>query len=144
MGFVSTYMVFNLVISIQCETSPYTYIPTVFSPSASFIHMIVFPLNESYFYPQVFTWWLLEPTSSKYLYRHSTHGIGHLNSPSGKLSYKESLGQRSTAVILLVRVGYKVEFDSDINCCTIKGGKHRKDLHQWIMSNHISKLNIIL
>lgn len=32
--------------------------------------------------------------------------------------------------------------NSDTNCCTIEGGKHQRDLHQWIINNHVSELDI--
>ena len=43
MGFVFTYMVFNLFILTGCKISPYTCTPTIFFSSVSLIHMIISP-----------------------------------------------------------------------------------------------------
>ena len=45
------------------------------------------------------------------------------------------------ASILLVWSSHQVEPDYDTNCYVTEGGKHREDLHQWAMSNHISELD---
>lgn len=33
-------------------------------------------------------------------------------------------------------------YGSNTNCYAIEGDKHWGDLHQWVMSNHISEPNI--